>query len=74
MVSSGASGQEGRSEGHHDANGEDGHPIAPESDSRNVTPDWPFDDEFGLCMDPCEHPSINGTTCAACGEEVPRGT
>jgi hypothetical protein len=29
-----------------------------------------FDDEFGLTMDPCEHPSINGTTCAACGEEV----
>lgn len=39
-------------------------------------PIWPappvpvFDDEFGLTMDPCEHPSINGTTCAACGEEV----
>lgn len=31
---------------------------------------WPFDDEFGLCVDPCEHPSINGNTCAACGEEV----
>lgn len=31
------------------------------------------DDEFGLTMDPCEHPSINGTTCAACGQEVPDG-
>lgn len=29
-----------------------------------------FDDEFGLCLDPCEHPSVNGTTCAVCGEEV----
>lgn len=27
-----------------------------------------FDEEFGLCMDPCEHPSINGGECAACGE------
>lgn len=26
-----------------------------------------FDDEFGLTMDPCEHPSINGDVCAACG-------
>jgi hypothetical protein len=25
------------------------------------------DDEFGLTLDPCEHPSINGTTCASCG-------
>lgn len=30
-----------------------------------------FDDEFGLCMDPCEHPSVNGGVCAACDEEVP---
>lgn len=29
-----------------------------------------FDDEFGMCIDPCEHPSINGTTCAGCGVEV----
>lgn len=38
-------------------------------------PDWGvrppvFDEEFGLCLDPCEHPSINGTTCAVCGQEV----
>lgn len=25
------------------------------------------DDEFGLDMDPCEHPSVNGDECAACG-------
>jgi hypothetical protein len=35
--------------------------------------DWPFDDEFGLCMDPCEHPSINGGVCATCGQEVAVG-
>lgn len=32
--------------------------------------EWAMDDEFGISLDPCEHPSINGTTCAACGEEV----
>lgn len=34
-------------------------------------PELDFDAEFGLCMNPCEHPSVNGTTCAACGETVP---
>ena len=29
-----------------------------------------FDEEFGICLDPCEHASVNGTTCAACGAEV----
>lgn len=29
-----------------------------------------FDDEFGLCSDPCEHASVNGTECAVCGETV----
>lgn len=29
-----------------------------------------FDEEFGLCMDPCEHPSANGGICAACGADV----
>jgi hypothetical protein len=28
------------------------------------------DEEFDITLDPCEHPSINGTTCAACGAEV----
>jgi hypothetical protein len=32
--------------------------------------DWPFDAEFGLCMDPCEHPSLLGDECMACGEIV----
>ena len=31
--------------------------------------DW--DDEFGLTMDPCEHPSVNGGVCAACGAKIP---
>lgn len=25
------------------------------------------DDEFGITLDPCEHPSINGGVCAVCG-------
>lgn len=37
--------------------------------------DYEFDDEFGLCMDPCEHPSVNGDgtgrmICAACGDTI----
>lgn len=36
--------------------------------ARHVEP--VFDQEFGLCMDPCEHPSINGGICAACNETV----
>lgn len=30
-----------------------------------------FEDEFGLCVDPCEHPSIEGDICAVCNEQVP---
>lgn len=30
------------------------------------------DEEFGITLDPCEHPSINGGVCAVCGEEVTR--
>jgi hypothetical protein len=26
-----------------------------------------IDDEFGITLDPCEHPSINGGVCAVCG-------
>lgn len=28
---------------------------------------WETDDEFGITLDPCEHPSINGGVCAVCG-------
>lgn len=30
------------------------------------------DEEFGLTMDPCEHPSVNGGVCAACGHDEDR--
>jgi hypothetical protein len=40
------------------------------ADEMLVDDDWPFDDEFGLCMDPCEHPSLLGDMCMACGETV----
>lgn len=28
-----------------------------------------FDDEFGLTMNPCEHPSLLGGICQACGAQ-----
>lgn len=38
------------------------------------------DDEFGISLDPCEHPSVNGGVCAVCGavleepgEDIQRG-
>lgn len=34
---------------------------------------YPIDDEFGITLDPCEHPSINGGVCAVCDVEVTHG-
>lgn len=44
--------------------------IAQAALNREAYRPWPFDDEFGLCLDPCEHPSINGGICAVCEEAV----
>lgn len=45
-------------------------PEGPDDYPGDEAIDARYDEEFGITLDPCEHPSINGTTCGACGAEV----